>query len=138
MVKCALCGIEGAEVCLPDDVEFETMDCIADNLADDNIRPKANHKAKPDPSNPWALPDYIPAKDAGKRKPLDLTHEEARVYYYPAADDDEFITVEVDEPASLEVRNSHHYITDVDGIGLIMAEGWSHIEVYPGAVVQRA
>jgi hypothetical protein len=29
MVKCALCGMDAAEVCLPDTAEFEKLDCAS-------------------------------------------------------------------------------------------------------------
>jgi hypothetical protein len=65
-----------------------------------------------------------------RHEPLDLSHEEARTYFYPDPGEG-FIQVEVEAPVSLEVENGHHFIVDAEGIGVIMAAGWSHIEVFP-------
>jgi hypothetical protein len=37
MQKCALCGVVQDEVCIPDDAEFEKIDCMADALAANRI-----------------------------------------------------------------------------------------------------
>jgi hypothetical protein len=159
MPKCALCGMTGPDVCLPDNTEQHKLDCIAENLADDKpvgawtkdgptgpvgTSGVAGSKPKDDP---WALPDHVPPKaavDDGSNIPaqdhlvkrkqtinlsFDLSHEEARSYFYPVGDG--FIAVEVEAPVSLQVRNGHHYLTDEDGIGTVMADGWSYIEVFP-------
>jgi hypothetical protein len=104
MEKCALCGVEQDEVCLPDDAEFHKMNCIADAMADapDGTKPKP----KEAPYNPWArrvdeIKDAALKPNPWKRdgdvesqsfegvtltraaRPdrYDLSHEEARTYY---------------------------------------------------------
>jgi hypothetical protein len=92
MPKCALCGEEAAEVCLPKTLAADPAVCT--------------HKTEP--RNPWGsplpLPDYVPPVDdptgrawgsppepgpaelahwAKAHEPLDLSHEEARTYFYP-------------------------------------------------------
>jgi hypothetical protein len=64
---------------------------------------------------------------------FDLSHEEARVYNYPSDGNFESVTVEVEEPAKLFVREGGdtHYVETKDGYGVVIRSGWTHIDVMP-------
>jgi hypothetical protein len=100
MPKCALCDAEAAEVCLPTSRIPDGFIRMPGAL-DPSICPHDAKKAKP--PNPWALPDYVPPSQssvtgqwgsppqpgpeelaawAKAHEPLDLSHEEARTYFY--------------------------------------------------------
>lgn len=64
---------------------------------------------------------------------FDLSHEEARTYFFPAQDDGDPYETTVEEPERLYVRDGSqtHYVQTKDGYGVVISAGWTHIEVEP-------
>jgi hypothetical protein len=97
---------------------------VTDKLIE-RIKAEARGWGSPPQPGPEELAAWAKAHE-----PLDISHEEARTYFYPDPDEG-FIQVEVEAPVSLRVEDGQHLIVDADGIGVILAGGWSHIEVFP-------